>query len=68
VERASPVVSPRENLADELAACPSWVSSYKAPRDYAEEKLCEDKRFEVSGQIPFDAKHLTLGCLSHSTP
>jgi hypothetical protein len=34
----------------------------KAIPDSAEEKMREDKCLEVSGEIPFDPKRLTLGC------
>jgi uncharacterized protein YbaA (DUF1428 family) len=34
----------------------------KASLEAAETKMHQDKRFEVSGEIPFDAKRLILGC------
>jgi uncharacterized protein YbaA (DUF1428 family) len=36
----------------------------KATLDAAEAKMHDDKRFEVSGEIPFDPKRLILGCFS----
>ena len=41
----------------------SWqVWPDKATLDSAEAKMHEDKRLEVSGEIPFDPKRLILGC------
>ena len=41
----------------------SWqVWPDKATLDSAEAKMREDRRFEVSGEIPFDPKRLILGC------
>jgi uncharacterized protein YbaA (DUF1428 family) len=41
----------------------SWqVWPDKATLDFAEAKMREDERFEVSGEIPFDPKRLILGC------
>ena len=41
----------------------SWqVWPDKATCDAAETKMHEDKRFEISGEIPFDAKRLIYGC------
>jgi uncharacterized protein YbaA (DUF1428 family) len=41
----------------------SWqVWPDKASCDAAEAKMRDDKRFEVSGEIPFDAKRLIYGC------
>jgi len=41
----------------------SWqVWPDKATLDAAEAKMHEDKRFEISGEIPFDPKRLILGC------
>ncbi len=34
----------------------------KAALDSAEAKMREDKRLEVSGEIPFNPKRLILGC------
>jgi uncharacterized protein YbaA (DUF1428 family) len=34
----------------------------KATLDSAEAKMQDDKRFEPSGEIPFDPKRLILGC------
>ena len=34
----------------------------KATLEAAEAKMREDKRFEISGEIPFDPKRLILGC------
>jgi uncharacterized protein YbaA (DUF1428 family) len=36
----------------------------KATLDAAEAKMQEDKRFEPSGDIPFDPKRLILGCFA----
>jgi uncharacterized protein YbaA (DUF1428 family) len=41
----------------------SWqVWPDKATLDAAEAKMHEDKRFEITGEIPFDPKRLILGC------
>ena len=41
----------------------SWqVWPDKASLDSAEARMREDGRFEVSGEIPFDAKRLIYGC------
>jgi len=41
----------------------SWqIWPDKASLDSVEAKMHEDKRFEVSGEIPFDAKRLIYGC------
>jgi uncharacterized protein YbaA (DUF1428 family) len=41
----------------------SWqVWPDKATLDAAEAKMRDDKRFEISGEIPFDPKRLILGC------
>ena len=41
----------------------SWqVWPEKATLDSAEARMHEDKRLEVSGEIPFDPKRLILGC------
>ena len=41
----------------------SWqVWPDKASLEAAEAKMHEDPRFEISGEIPFDPKRLTLGC------
>jgi uncharacterized protein YbaA (DUF1428 family) len=41
----------------------SWqIWADKTSLDSAEAKMHEDKRFEVSGEIPFDARRLILGC------
>jgi uncharacterized protein YbaA (DUF1428 family) len=43
----------------------SWqVWPDKASLESAEAKMREDKRFEVSGEIPFDAKRLIYGCFA----
>ena len=34
----------------------------KATLDRAEEKMRNDKRFDVTGEIPFDPRRLILGC------
>ena len=39
-----------------------WPS--KAALDAAEEKMHEDPRFEISGEIPFDPRRLILGCFA----
>ena len=36
----------------------------KATLEAAEAKMREDKRLEVSGEIPFDARRLILGCFT----
>jgi len=36
----------------------------KATLESAEARMHADKRLEVSGEIPFDAKRLILGCFS----
>ena len=36
----------------------------KASLDSAEAKMHEDGRFEVAGEIPFDAKRLIYGCFA----
>jgi uncharacterized protein YbaA (DUF1428 family) len=36
----------------------------KASLDSAEAKMHQDGRFEVSGEIPFDAKRLIYGCFA----
>jgi uncharacterized protein YbaA (DUF1428 family) len=41
----------------------SWqVWPDKATLDAAEATMRDDKRFEISGEIPFDPKRLILGC------
>ena len=41
----------------------SWqIWPDKASLESAEAKMHEDKRFEVSGEIPLDAKRLIYGC------
>jgi uncharacterized protein YbaA (DUF1428 family) len=41
----------------------SWqVWPDKATLDAAEEKMQDDPRFAISGEIPFDPKRLILGC------
>jgi uncharacterized protein YbaA (DUF1428 family) len=41
----------------------SWqVWPDKATLDAAEAKMRDDKRFEVTGEIPFDPRRLILGC------
>jgi uncharacterized protein YbaA (DUF1428 family) len=43
----------------------SWqVWPDKATLEAVEAKMHEDKRFEVSGDIPFDAKRLIHGCFA----
>jgi len=43
----------------------SWqVWPDKATLESVEAKMHEDKRFEVSGEIPFDAKRLIYGCFA----
>jgi uncharacterized protein YbaA (DUF1428 family) len=43
----------------------SWqVWPAKASLESAEAKMREDKRFEVSGEIPFDARRLIYGCFA----
>src|SRR5215475_14507285 len=43
----------------------SWqVWPDKGTLDSAEAKMHEDKRLEVSGEIPFDPKRLILGCFT----
>jgi uncharacterized protein YbaA (DUF1428 family) len=43
----------------------SWqVWPNKATLEAVEAKMHEDKRFEVSGEIPFDAKRLIYGCFA----
>jgi uncharacterized protein YbaA (DUF1428 family) len=43
----------------------SWqVWPDKATLEAAEAKMHEDARFEVSGEIPFDAKRLIYGCFA----
>ncbi len=36
----------------------------KATLDAVEAKMREDARFEIAGEIPFDAKRLILGCFT----
>jgi len=41
----------------------SWqVWPDKTTLDAAEARMRDDKRFEISGEIPFDPKRLILGC------
>ncbi|HEY7687255.1 MAG TPA: DUF1428 domain-containing protein [Dongiaceae bacterium] len=43
----------------------SWqVWPDKAALEAVEAKMHEDKRFEISGEIPFDAKRLIYGCFA----
>lgn len=43
----------------------SWqIWPDKATLDAAEAKMRDDKRFDISGDIPFDPKRLILGCFS----
>jgi uncharacterized protein YbaA (DUF1428 family) len=43
----------------------SWqVWPDKATLEAAEDKMRDDKRFEISGEIPFDPKRLILGCFT----
>lgn len=43
----------------------SWqIWPDKATLEAAERRMHEDKRFDIAGDIPFDAKRLILGCFS----
>jgi len=43
----------------------SWqVWPDKATLESAEAKMQDDERFEISGEIPFDAKRLIYGCFT----
>ena len=43
----------------------SWqVWPDKATLESAEARMRDDQRFEVSGEIPFDARRLILGCFT----
>ena len=43
----------------------SWqVWPDKATLESAEARMRDDRRFEVSGEIPFDARRLILGCFT----
>lgn len=43
----------------------SWqVWPDKATLDAVEAKMHDDKRFEISGEIPFDARRLIYGCFA----
>jgi uncharacterized protein YbaA (DUF1428 family) len=43
----------------------SWqIWPDKATLESAEAKMQDDKRFDISGEIPFDAKRLIYGCFT----